>query len=70
MTVGLRRLEAGLLGYQKADERTQQTLTRGGAVALAVRAAGDEHPLGHERLLALGEVLGRQRQGVQPRVAE
>ena len=37
---------------------------------VAPAAAGDEHALGHQRLAAVRQVLGHDRQGVQPRVAE
>ena len=33
-------------------------------------AAGDEHALGHERLLALGEKLAELFEGIEPRIAE
>ena len=66
--------EARLLGDHQADQEAEEALRGGPGVAVAVGgvavAPRGEDALGHQRLLALGQLGGDLRQGVQPRVAE
>ena len=63
------RLRSMPISPLPAAARRVQTGRRRHA-AVAAGAAGDENPFGHQRLSAVGQVLGHDRQGVEPRVGE
>ena len=64
------RLDSRLLCYQQVEQEAEHSRGAAGRASLFAVAAGHEDALRHQRLLALRQVLGDDREGIQTRIAK